>query len=84
MIDSPHFLSRTLSDVCELDAFSEAIATTLSVLTFFSHSTQATTHLTRARGTLDISRGLEKIGKTRYREGCQKWTCDIEGNRPMV
>ncbi|PVF91233.1 hypothetical protein CPB86DRAFT_675702, partial [Serendipita vermifera] len=66
MIDSPHFLSRTLSDVCELDAFSEAIATTLSVLTFFSHSTQATTHLTRARGTLDISRGLEKIGKTRF------------------
>ncbi|CAG8732788.1 6431_t:CDS:2, partial [Acaulospora colombiana] len=65
-LDSPHFLARTLSDICNLDVFSETINTTRGVLTFFSHSTHATTHLTSVRKSLDISRGLERIGKTRF------------------
>ena len=62
----------TFAFSCEFNImFSHQVIKNLRlVVSFFSHSTFSTTHLTRIRKRLKISRGIEKIGKTRFGTIC--------------
>ncbi|KAJ6573317.1 ribonuclease H-like domain-containing protein, partial [Mycena sp. CBHHK59/15] len=56
--DPCHHLSNTIKDIC--------IGKMRTTITYFSHSTYSATHLKALRVILDINKGLEKIGKTRF------------------
>jgi hypothetical protein len=52
----------------------EVIKQLRAVLAFFSDSTDASNHLEHMRQTLDIKRGLESIGTTRF--GTLHWSSE--------
>ncbi|KAJ7256333.1 ribonuclease H-like domain-containing protein [Mycena rebaudengoi] len=71
--DPCHHLSNTIKDICKIEYFidkgsdfAQAIGKMRIMLTYFSHSSYSTTHLKAMRVILQINKGLEKIGKTRF------------------
>lgn len=48
----------------------QVITSLRAALTYFSHSNSATTKLDEARKALNIPRGLQKIGNTRFATIC--------------
>ncbi|KAJ6595413.1 hypothetical protein B0H10DRAFT_1679533, partial [Mycena sp. CBHHK59/15] len=61
--DPCHHLSNTIKDIL---ATAQCIGKMRTTITYFSHSTYSATHLKALRVILDINKGLEKIGKTRF------------------
>ncbi|KII82917.1 hypothetical protein PLICRDRAFT_120092 [Plicaturopsis crispa FD-325 SS-3] len=75
MPDGPHHMSLTCKDICSLPMFKEVrlirvIRQLRATITFFRKSTHGTTHLTLERKKLEIPRGIESIGKTRFATIC--------------
>ncbi|KZT65980.1 hypothetical protein DAEQUDRAFT_813834 [Daedalea quercina L-15889] len=69
MMDLPdpvHHTNLPLKNICKLDFFKELISNIRRTLQFFSKSDQSSEELNDIRDRLSISRGLEKIGKTRF------------------
>ncbi|KAJ6538426.1 hypothetical protein B0H10DRAFT_1856930 [Mycena sp. CBHHK59/15] len=64
--DPCHHLSNTIKDICVIEYFVDCIGKMRTTITYFSHSTYSATHLKALRVILDINKGLEKIGKTRF------------------
>ncbi|KAJ6615949.1 hypothetical protein B0H10DRAFT_2219962 [Mycena sp. CBHHK59/15] len=64
--DPCHHLSNTIKDICVIEYFVDCIGKMRTTITYFSHSTYSATHLKVLRVILDINKGLEKIGKTRF------------------
>ncbi|KAF8214639.1 hypothetical protein K438DRAFT_1705900 [Mycena galopus ATCC 62051] len=64
--DPNHHLSLTIKDICRIDYFQDSIGKMRSTITYFSHSTYSATHLKALRVILEINKGLEAIGKTRF------------------
>ena len=65
--DPCHAMNLLISDICKLPAFQPAIAKIRRTLTYFSHSTSATTKLKAQRKVMKIpGNGLEAIGDTRF------------------
>ncbi|KAJ7081062.1 hypothetical protein C8R44DRAFT_653314, partial [Mycena epipterygia] len=64
--DPCHHLSNTIKDISKLTYFVNVILKTRETITYFSQSTYSATHLKAMRVILDINKGLEKIGKTRF------------------
>ncbi|KAG1897103.1 uncharacterized protein F5891DRAFT_896508, partial [Suillus fuscotomentosus] len=54
------------ADICLLPEFAEVIRQVRGVLSFMSHSTFAAEHFEHQRALLNIGRGLEGIGDTRF------------------
>ncbi|KAF7310297.1 DUF659 domain-containing protein [Mycena indigotica] len=66
LFDPPHHLSNLIKDICRIEHFKPVIERMRLLITFFSQSTYAATHLSALRVVLYINKGLEKIGKTRF------------------
>ncbi|KAJ7847041.1 ribonuclease H-like domain-containing protein [Mycena leptocephala] len=64
--DPNHHLSNMIKDICVIEYFVDCIGKMRMIITYFSHSTYSATHLKALRVILDINKGREKIGKTRF------------------
>ncbi|TFY55990.1 hypothetical protein EVJ58_g7909 [Rhodofomes roseus] len=64
--DPVHHTNLPIKNICKLSFFKEVISVLRRTLQFFSKSDQASEELGDIRGRLEIPRGLEKIGKTRF------------------
>lgn len=80
--DPNHHLSLTIKDICKITYFVDArpslsrlwlhsnclqcIGKMRMTITYFSHSTYSATHLSALLVILEINKGLETIGKTRF------------------
>ncbi|KAJ7673239.1 ribonuclease H-like domain-containing protein [Mycena polygramma] len=64
--DPNHHLHNTVKGLCKIDYFQDAIGKMRMTISYFSHSTYSATHLKALRVILDINKGLETIGKTRF------------------
>ncbi|KAG2337516.1 hypothetical protein BDR05DRAFT_842673, partial [Suillus weaverae] len=68
--DICHHLNLLCKDLIQLSMFSFMIKNLRSIITYFRKSHAATDALNKARKSLDIGRGLEGIGKTRFATVC--------------
>ncbi|KAH9829607.1 ribonuclease H-like domain-containing protein, partial [Rhodofomes roseus] len=64
--DPVHHSNLPIKNICALTFFDEVISNLRRTLTFFAHSDEAVNVLFEARVELDIGRGLESIGTTRF------------------
>ncbi|KIJ26392.1 hypothetical protein M422DRAFT_87851, partial [Sphaerobolus stellatus SS14] len=64
--DPAHGTNLACKDIVKLPAFKGTIQDIRRILSHFKHSTISTTLLTELRKALQVSRGLESIGKTRF------------------
>lgn len=64
--DPVHHTNLPVKNICALKFFEQVISDMRRTLTFFSHSDQAVNLLLEIRLEMDISRGLESIGSTRF------------------
>ncbi|KAL5529774.1 hypothetical protein ACEPAG_5761 [Sanghuangporus baumii] len=61
-----HHLNLLCKDIAKIDYFHPIVKNLRRIIKFFSNSTKASARLARQRKQLGISRGIEKIGKTRF------------------
>lgn len=69
LIDLPdpvHHTNLPIKNICALDFFEEVIANLRRTLTYFSHSDDAVNILLEVRLEMDIGRGLQSVGTTRF------------------
>ncbi|KAJ7613363.1 hypothetical protein DFH06DRAFT_1370699 [Mycena polygramma] len=66
MPDPCHHLANLIRDLCSLDYFVDGILKMRDTISFFSKSSYSATHLASLRVSMDINKGLEKIGKIRF------------------
>ncbi|TFY51406.1 hypothetical protein EVJ58_g10585 [Rhodofomes roseus] len=64
--DPVHHTNLPIKNICALEFFEDVIANLRRTLTFFAHSDQAVNVLLEVRIEMDIGRGLESIGTTRF------------------
>ncbi|KAH9916555.1 ribonuclease H-like domain-containing protein [Amylocystis lapponica] len=64
--DPVHHTALAVKDICQLEFFEPVINNLRRTLTFFSHSDQSTSDLKKTRDPMGITRGLERIGVTRF------------------
>ncbi|EGO03204.1 hypothetical protein SERLA73DRAFT_46236, partial [Serpula lacrymans var. lacrymans S7.3] len=63
-------LNLLCKDITQLDMFSPVVKSLRSIITYFHKSNAANNSLKQARKALNIARGLEGIGKTRFATVC--------------
>ncbi|KAG1889657.1 ribonuclease H-like domain-containing protein, partial [Suillus fuscotomentosus] len=68
--DICHHLNLLCKDITQLSMFSMMIKHLRSIITYFRKSHAATDALNKARKSMNINRGLEGIGKTRFATVC--------------
>lgn len=66
LYDAAHATSLPCKDICKLGFFESAIRDLRRILSYFKHSTFATTLLNEERKRIGIRHGLISIGKTRF------------------
>ncbi|CAK5273903.1 unnamed protein product [Mycena citricolor] len=64
--DPCHHASNLIKNICAIEYFVMPILKIRDIVSHFSQSTQASTHLDGMRVSLGLNHGLQKIGKTRF------------------